>query len=111
MPAANPIRQARLHQPRSVHPAADQYAERELLAGVLCNLERDTAAAREIVAGRTADAFQTDPAAIVFRVTAAAMAEQHDISILDILKGLARDGHGHGSARKYYHSTTTILPQ
>ena len=102
MPAANPIRQARLHQPRSVHPAADQYAERELLAGVLCNLERDTAAAREIVAGLTADAFQTDPAAIVFRVTAAAMAEQHDISILDILKGLARDGHGHGSEPNQY---------
>ena len=97
MPTANASRQARLHQPRDVTPVADQYAEREVIAGVLCNLDRDSSAAREIVAGLTADAFQTDPAAIVFRITAAAMAEVPDVSILDVMRGLARDGHGQGS--------------
>jgi len=97
MPTANASRHARLHREPDIKPAADQYAEREVLAGVLCNLDHDTAAASEIVGGLTADLFQTDTAAIVFRVTAAAMAEVPDVSILDIMRGLARDGHGQGS--------------
>jgi replicative DNA helicase len=68
-----------------------------VIAGVLCNLDRDTGAAREIVAGLTGEIFQTDPAAIVFRVISLAMAEVPDVSILDVMGGLARDGHGQGS--------------
>ncbi len=97
MPTAERTRPARLHQPRDVRPATDPYIEREVLAGVLTNLDRDPAAARDIMAGLSADLFQTDPASIVFNVTSASLAEVPDVSILDVVSRLNRDGHGQGT--------------
>jgi len=77
------------------HLVADA-AERQVLAGVLVNLDRDPAAARGIMAELSPEMIYGDLTSPLFAVTRQVLADVADPSRADVLAALHRAGHGQG---------------
>lgn len=97
MPTAERPRRRRHRDPFDVSHLARPDDERQLLAGVLDLVDRDTAAAREIVSGLAVEMFHADGTGDVFKATRDVLASVVDPTIADVLTVLRRDGCGHGT--------------
>lgn len=99
MPAASKARRPpRPRDPFDVSHLTRPDDERQLLAGVLDLVDRDTPAAREVVAGLTAEMFHGDGTGEVFKATRDVLAAVAQPTIADVLTALRRVGCGQGTA-------------
>lgn len=95
MPTANALaRHAR--DPFDVSHLVCEAAERELLAGVLVNLDSDPAAARSIMAEVAPAMLYGEHTAPLFSITRRVLDDVPEPSRADVLAALHRAGHGQG---------------
>lgn len=98
MPAVISTRRpARPRDPFDVSHLVAREAERQVLAGVLDLIDRETATAREIVAGLAVEMFNDDGTGDVFKATADALGKVAEPTIADVLTALRADGLGQGT--------------
>lgn len=91
---------ARRPSPRSpfdVSHLVCEAAERQVLAGVVVNLDRDLAAARGIMAELSPEMIYGTATAELFDIVRSVLAGRDDPSRADVLAALNRSGHGSGS--------------
>lgn len=91
---------ARRPSPRSpfdVSHLVCEAAERQVIAGVVVNLDRDLAAARGIMAELSPEMIYGTATAELFGIVRSVLAGRDDPSRADVLAALNRGGHGSGS--------------
>jgi replicative DNA helicase len=86
----------RARNPFDVSHLVAEAAERQVLAGVLVNLDRDTAAAREIIGELSPEMVYGDITSPLFSIMQAVLANVADPSRADVLAALHRAGHHQG---------------
>lgn len=83
--------------PFDVSHLVAEAAERQVLAGVLVNLDRDPATSRAIMAELSPDMMYGDATGPLFAVVHRVLAETSEPSRADVLAGLHRAGHVQGT--------------
>lgn len=96
MPTASK-RPARARDPFDVSHLVAEAAEHQVLAGILVNLDRDPAAAREVVAQVSPEMTYGESTGPLFSVVSEVLNAVPDASRADVLAGLHRAGHDRGS--------------
>jgi replicative DNA helicase len=89
-------RTRRARDPFDVSHLVGEAAERQVLAGVLVNLDRDIAAARAITAEIAPEMFYGEHTSPLFTITHRVIADVTEPSRADVLAALHRAGHGQG---------------
>jgi replicative DNA helicase len=87
---------SRVCDPFDVSHLVCEAAERQVLAGVLVNLDRDTAAARAIMAEIVPEMFYGERTGPLLTITHRVLAAVTEPSRADVLAALHRVGHGQG---------------
>jgi replicative DNA helicase len=88
---------ARQRDPFDVSHLVDEGAERQVLAGVIDILDRDAAAARDIVAGLAVEMFHGDGTGDVFTAARDVLGSVSTPTATDVLTTLRRAGHEPGT--------------
>jgi replicative DNA helicase len=83
--------------PFDVSHIVAEVAERELLAGILVNLDRDLAVARQIMAEVSPEMIYGDATAPLFNIVHRVLHDVADASRVDVVSELQRAKHGEGS--------------
>jgi replicative DNA helicase len=96
MPATTERRRAD-RNPFDVSHLVAEAAERQVLAGVVVNLDRDQAVCREIVAALSPDMTYGEQTGPLFHVVRDVLNTTADASRADLLAGLRRAGHSPGT--------------
>lgn len=86
----------RARNPFDVSHLVCEAAERQVLAGVIVNLDRDLAAARAIMAELSPEMVHGDTTLPLFMLVQKVLADVADPSRADVLAALHRAGHGQG---------------
>jgi len=94
MRTAKPAKQ---RDPFDVSHLVAEGAERQVLTGVLDLLDRDTPAARQILAGLSVEMFNADGTADLFKATRDVLASTADPTVVDVLDVLRKAGQEHGT--------------
>lgn len=97
MPTVDRARRPRSRDPFDVSHLVAPDAERQVLAGIVDLIDRDTATAREIIGRLAVDMFHGDGTAEVFTASRDALATVAEPTIADVLTALRRDGCGQGT--------------
>ena len=95
MPTANALAR-RSREPFDVSHLVCEAAERQVLAGIVVNLDRDLAAARTIMAELSPEMIYGDTTRPLFMLVKAVLADVPAPSRADVLAALRRAGHGQG---------------